>query len=141
MAGSTQAAMVLEKELRILHLDLQVAGSERRLPGLSMWNPKACPHWHTSSNEATPLHVCQVVPLPGDHDQAFKYMSLWGPFLSKPHNPHLWLPSTELRFGCCFILFWFNLTSSRIVWRITCNTLKRLHPAHCISYLLSKRQL
>jgi hypothetical protein len=46
---------VLEKEPRVLHLDPQAAGRERdSSPGLSIWNLKAHPQWHTSSNKATP---------------------------------------------------------------------------------------
>ena len=54
---------------------------------LSIWNPKCSPppQCHISSKKATSPNPCQVAPLP--NDQAFKYMSLWGPFLFKP--PHL----------------------------------------------------
>ena len=45
---------VLEKELRVLYLDPQVAGTESDTgPGLSIWNLKAHPQWHTSSKKTT----------------------------------------------------------------------------------------
>jgi hypothetical protein len=81
--SSMQADMVLEKELRVLHLDLQAPGRERELAWVSETSITT-QQWHTSSNKATPiqtrLHLV-IVPLP--MDQVFKQMSLWGPFLVK----------------------------------------------------------
>ena len=46
---------VLEKELRVLHLDLKGAGRESDSGhDLSIWNFQANSQWHTSSNKATP---------------------------------------------------------------------------------------
>ena len=43
-----QADMVREKELRVLHLDLQATGSEQY--------PRPSSQGHTSSNKVTPSH-------------------------------------------------------------------------------------
>jgi hypothetical protein len=78
MAAGRQADMVLEKELRVLHLDWQAAGRESGTgPGLSFWSLKA----HPPSDTLPPSrpHVL-IVLLP---------MSLWGPFSLKPsHTPY-----------------------------------------------------
>lgn len=82
------------EELRVLHLDPQAAGREGDTrPGLGIWNCKAHPQWHISSNKATSaptrLHLL-ITPLS---------MSLQESFSFKP--PHLcklifhvykWLP-------------------------------------------------
>jgi hypothetical protein len=60
-----QADRVLEKELRVLHLDLQGAGSNCATgQGLSIWDLKAHPlvtcflqQGHTYSNKATPSNT------------------------------------------------------------------------------------
>jgi len=53
--GGMQVDVMLERELRALHPGLQAAGRESDTgPGLSIWNLKAHPQWHTSSNKATP---------------------------------------------------------------------------------------
>ena len=81
--------MVLE-EPRALHPHPQAAGRERETLGLA-WAfetsnptpsdilPPIRPHLLQQGHTPIPP---QVVPLP--NDQAFKYMSLWGPFLLKP---------------------------------------------------------
>lgn len=72
---------------RVLHLDWQAAGRK------SATGPKT----PTPSNKATPPNPPQVVPLP--NDKAFKYMSLWGPYLFKlshftPLTPLAYSPIT-----------------------------------------------
>jgi hypothetical protein len=52
--GGIQADMVLERELRVLHLDPQAGGRASHIPDLYFWYLKAHPLWHTSSNMATP---------------------------------------------------------------------------------------
>jgi hypothetical protein len=54
------------------------------------WNLKVHPEWHTSFNKATPLNPSQTVPSAGN--QAFKYINLWEPFLSK-----------RLQYVCLFV--------------------------------------
>ena len=67
--GSMQAAMVLEKELRVLIL--HQAERERHWAWLELLKPpKHTPVTQTSSNKTTPPNPCQVVPLPSD--PAFK---------------------------------------------------------------------
>jgi hypothetical protein len=54
--GSMQADMILEKELKVLHFDLQAAGDcvPYRVE-LEYMRPQSLPHWwHTSSNKAIP---------------------------------------------------------------------------------------
>jgi hypothetical protein len=82
MAGSTVAELVLkniwEGDISIYRLQ-EGRDSE---PALYIWNPKAKPQWHTYSNKttATPKsHILLIVPFA--RDRAFKYMSLWNPFL------------------------------------------------------------
>lgn len=65
--GSMQADMVLEKELRGLHLDLQAADG--------------CSHLHSDKTCLTRPHLLIVLLTMG---QVLKHMSLWGPFLFKP---------------------------------------------------------
>ena len=62
---------------------------ERRKPGSCMgfWDLEVHHQWHTSSNKATPPNPSQTVP--PTKDQAFKYMSLWGP-ISKYHTVQPW---------------------------------------------------
>ena len=79
--GGMQEDLVLEKELRVLHPDLQAAESETVSPwaGLSFWALKSHPHYsHTSSNKAIPTLARPyflMVPLP---------VSLCGSFSFKP---------------------------------------------------------
>ena len=84
--GSIQTDMVLGMELRVQHLDPQAAEGECYTgPSISIWDLKAWPQWHTSSNKATLTFTRQyllIVTLP---------MSLWEPFSFKPPNctgPH-----------------------------------------------------
>jgi hypothetical protein len=52
---SIQVDIVLEKELRVQHVDQQAAGRESDSGSdLSFWNLKAHPQWHTSFDKATP---------------------------------------------------------------------------------------
>ena len=78
-----QAAMVLEKELRVLHLEDNKRSTDTLDGILSIGNLKACPHSDTLP--PTRLHLLQkattlkgaIVPLP---------KSLWGPITLKlPH--------------------------------------------------------
>jgi hypothetical protein len=71
--------MVLEGQLRVLHLDLQATQRENnpRLD-LTVWNPKVHTQWYTSSNKASPTPIrphLLIMPL---------LMSLWGPFSFRP---------------------------------------------------------
>jgi hypothetical protein len=70
--------MVLKKERIHIWICRQQEERETRI-GLDFWNPKAHLQWHTFSNKATSPNSSQLVPVSGD--QAFKYMSLQGPFL------------------------------------------------------------
>jgi hypothetical protein len=71
-----QAGMVLEKELGILHLDLQAAKGD------------CVPHWedlksHPNSDTLPPTSpYLLIVLLP--MSQTLKHTSLWGPYLFKP---------------------------------------------------------
>ena len=68
-----KADMVLEKQLKVPHLDQQAAGKER-----DIWSLKAQPWWCTSCNKTTPTptrpHLL-IVQLP---------KGLWRPFSFKP---------------------------------------------------------
>jgi hypothetical protein len=90
--GSMQVDTVLEKELRVLHLDLQAAGRESDWAWLEYLSPQSPPptavlpptrphllqQGHTYSNKATPTPTKPYflrVPLS---------VNLWRPFLFKP---------------------------------------------------------
>jgi hypothetical protein len=79
--SGVQAAIMMEKELKVLHLDLQTGWRRLFYTGhsLSIGDLKAHPHSDTLS--LTRSHLL-IVPLP--ISQAFKHMSLLGPFLFKP---------------------------------------------------------
>jgi hypothetical protein len=73
--------MVLEKELRVLHLDHWTAETARDTgPVMSIWNLRAHPQWHTKS---TPTPIRSHLP-----------MTLWGPFpIRLPHlQSQIWVP-------------------------------------------------
>ena len=78
--GATQADIMLEKELTILHLDQLAAGREKKLhwtwlKHVTPQNPPPGTHFllqdHAYFNKATPLIVAP-------------HVSLWGPFSFKP---------------------------------------------------------
>jgi hypothetical protein len=80
--GSTfQANIALEKELRVLHLNLQAAegnytGHNLSLRGLK--NPPSQQHIFPNKATSTPTRPhFLIVPIP--MGQAFKHMSIWGP--------------------------------------------------------------
>jgi hypothetical protein len=72
MAASRQTRCLLGNELRALHFDPQAAEGDC-ITGynLSIGDLKAHPHNDT-------------LPPTKQHLQAFKYMSLWGPYIVKP---------------------------------------------------------
>lgn len=70
--GSVQADIVLERELRVLHMVWQIAGRVwATRPCLSFWNLKAHLQRYSSSHKATPpiLHSLWVY---GGHASSFK---------------------------------------------------------------------
>lgn len=80
--------------MRVLHLDQQAAGKERDagcwawLESLKLQSPPTpTPVTHS---KATPPNLCQVAQF--SHDQAFKSVSLWWPFLFKVPYPITLLP-------------------------------------------------
>ena len=86
--GSRQAGMVLE-----LYMTAPSRPVSFRRRGVWFWHgllkSQSLPQWHTSFNKAIPPNPSQTVQL--TDGQAFKYMSLWGPFLFK-------LPQTPVQF-------------------------------------------
>ena len=85
--GSMQAYLVLEKELRILHLGPEAARKRLSHTGVEPEHRRPqSPHFlqqgHTSSNNATPPN--SVTP----HGQVLRHTNLWGPNLFRPpHHP------------------------------------------------------
>jgi len=75
--GGTSADMVLGRELRGLHLDLQAAGtSGRHGAWFRLLKPQSLPPVIHFLQQAYTSNLSQIVPLP--EDPAFKYMSLGG---------------------------------------------------------------
>ena len=83
--GSIQADMLLEKELRILHLDPQAAGRERHWAWLGLQKTSKPTPSDTLLPTRSYLLFFQIMPLPGN--QSSKYISLWGQFSFKPSQP------------------------------------------------------
>jgi hypothetical protein len=80
--GSIQADTVLERELRVLRLDLKAAEREPvhyTGSGLSVRDLKG--HPHSDSLPPKRPHLL-IVPLP--MDQAYKHVNLWKLYLFKP---------------------------------------------------------
>lgn len=78
--------MVLEKVLRVLHLDLK---KTEQTVTLARCDSPLPPQWHTSPNKATSPH--SATP----YRQAFKHMNVWGPYHPNHHN--VWEEKSEAR--------------------------------------------
>ena len=82
-----------KKLLRVLHLDQQAAGSKRYWVWFGLLRPQSplqvtnlFQQGHINVSKFTPPNSSQEVSF--IDDQAFKHMTLWGPFLFKP--PQAW---------------------------------------------------
>ena len=102
------ADMVLEKELRALHLDLQAAEGTVCHTGccLSIGDLKACPYSDTSSNKAIPPLILTL-----SLGQAFKHRSLWVLYLFRPAQV-----TTEKISICCVLMmsFFYSVSQDRL---------------------------
>ena len=101
--GSIQTDMVLGMELRVQHIEQAAEEECHTGPSFSIWDLKAWPQWHTSSNNVTLTFTRQYLLI------ATLQKSLWDPFSFKPPNFLPWPPQANS--------IKYNYKSSHSVWQ------------------------